>query len=109
MGHSEMGDRLVRQVLAEDAVIDAVICNGDIVAHGVLAGLKHLGRRIPADKQWSHLNYLTELIAGEAAARDDRRVQRCIALARFPVLKTLDQFDWNRPTKINRSKDQIDI
>ena len=55
-----------------------------------------------ADKQWSHLNYLTELIAGEAAARDDRRVQRCIALARFPVLKTLDQFDWNWPTKINR-------
>ena len=49
MGHSEMGDRLVRQVLAEDAVIDAVICNGDIVAHRVLAGLKHLGRRIPAD------------------------------------------------------------
>ena len=49
MGHSEMGDRLVRQVLAEDAVIHAVICNGDIVAHGVLAGLKHLGRRIPDD------------------------------------------------------------
>ena len=49
MGHSEMGDRLVRQVLAEDAVIDTVICNGDIVAYGALAGLKHLGRRIPDD------------------------------------------------------------
>ena len=58
--------------------------------------------QIAADKQWSHLNYLTELIGGEASARDDRRVQRCIALARFPVLKTLDQFDWNWPTKINR-------
>src|SRR6476661_4005873 len=55
-----------------------------------------------ADKQWSHLDYLTELLSGEAAARDDRRVQRCIKLARFPVLKTLDQFDWNWPTKINR-------
>lgn len=55
-----------------------------------------------ADKQWSHLEYLTELINGEAAARDDRRVQRCIQLARFPVLKTLDKFDWNWPTKINR-------
>ena len=55
-----------------------------------------------ADKQWSHLHYLSELIDGEAAARDDRRVQRCIALARFPVLKTLDQFDWNWPAKINR-------
>ena len=55
-----------------------------------------------ADKHWSHLNYLTELTSGETAARDDRRVQRLIKLARFPVLKTLDQFDWNWPTKINR-------
>ena len=55
-----------------------------------------------ADKHWSHLNYLTELLSGEAAAREDRRVQRCIKNARFPVLKTLDQFDWNWPTTINR-------
>jgi DNA replication protein DnaC len=55
-----------------------------------------------ADKQWSHLDYLTELVSGEAGAQDDRRVQRCIQLARFPVLKTLDTFDWNWPTKINR-------
>lgn len=55
-----------------------------------------------ADKHWSHLEYLTELISGEAQARDDRRVARCIQQARFPVLKTLDQFDWNWPTKINR-------
>ena len=54
------------------------------------------------DKHWSHLEYLTELISGEAQAREDRRVARCIQQARFPVLKTLDQFDWNWPTKINR-------
>jgi DNA replication protein DnaC len=28
------------------------------------------------------------------------------ALARFPVLKTLDQFEWNWPTKINRPQIQ---
>ena len=55
-----------------------------------------------ADKHWSHLDYLGELISGEAAQREDRSVQRRIKLARFPVLKTLDQFDWNWPTKINR-------
>ena len=55
-----------------------------------------------AEKHWSHLDYLAELLNGEAVARADRRVQRCIAQARFPVLKTLDQFDWNWPTKINR-------
>jgi DNA replication protein DnaC len=54
------------------------------------------------DKHWSHLNYLAELLSGEADGLEDRRVQRCIAQARFPVLKTLDQFDWNWPTKINR-------
>ncbi len=55
-----------------------------------------------ADKHWSHLHYLGELVSGEAALRQDRSVQRRIKLARFPVLKTLDQFDWNWPTKINR-------
>ncbi|MPZ46550.1 MAG: ATP-binding protein [Betaproteobacteria bacterium] len=55
-----------------------------------------------ADKHWSHLDYLLELVSGENAAREDRRVQRCIKYARFPVLKTIDQFDWNWPTKINR-------
>ena len=29
-----------------------------------------------ADKHWSHVDYFTELLAGEAAAREDRRVQR---------------------------------
>ena len=42
-----------------------------------------------ADKHWSHLDYFTELLNGEAAAREDRRVQRCIRQARFPVLKTI--------------------
>jgi DNA replication protein DnaC len=54
------------------------------------------------DMHWSHLEYLTELTSGEVQAHDDRRVVRCINQARFPVLKTLDQFDWNWPTKINR-------
>ena len=58
------------------------------------------------DKHWSHVDYFTELLSGEAAQREDRRVQRCIKQARFPVLKTLDQFDWNWPTKINRPQVQ---
>ena len=62
----------------------------------------HSVAQTAAEKQWSHLDYLTELVAGEAAARTDRRVQRRIKDARFPVLKTLDAFDWNWPTKINR-------
>ncbi len=55
-----------------------------------------------ADKQWSHVQFVQELITGEAAARADRRVERLVAQARFPVLKTLERFDWEWPTKINR-------
>jgi DNA replication protein DnaC len=35
-------------------------------------------------------------------ARLDRSIQRKIRLARFPVVKTLEQFQWNWPKKINR-------
>ena len=33
-------------------------------------------------------------------------IQRRVGLARFPVLKTLDQFDWGWPRKINRPQIQ---
>ena len=36
------------------------------------------------------------------AARQDRARQRRIAQARFPVPKTLEQFDFTWPTRINR-------
>ena len=55
-----------------------------------------------SQKQWSHLDYFEKLADGEAALRRDRSVQRRIRLARFGVIKTLDQFDWNWPKKINR-------
>jgi DNA replication protein DnaC len=51
---------------------------------------------------WSHLAYLEKLLEGEAHLREDRRIQRHIRLARFPVLKTLEQFQWSWPKKINR-------
>ena len=53
-------------------------------------------------KHWSHLDYLEKLAEGEAALRRDRSIQRRIRLARFPVVKTLDQFNWSWPKKINR-------
>ena len=53
-------------------------------------------------KHWSHVDYLEKLTDGEAALRRDRSIQRRIRLARFPVIKTLDQFNWTWPKKINR-------
>ena len=53
-------------------------------------------------KKWSHIDCLTRLIAGEAEFRRDRSIQRRISQARFPVIKTLEQFRWSWPKKINR-------
>ena len=58
--------------------------------------------RQAADKQWSHLAFLGRLVEGEAALRQDRARARRIHQARFPVLKTLEQFDFTWPAKINR-------
>jgi DNA replication protein DnaC len=55
-----------------------------------------------AKKQSSHVDYLEKLADGEAAMRRDRSIQRRVRLARFPVIKTLDQFNWSWPKNINR-------
>lgn len=58
--------------------------------------------RQAGQSQWSHMDFLSRLVEGEASARQDRSRQRRIQQARFPVLKTLEQFDFLWPTKINR-------
>lgn len=55
-----------------------------------------------AAKGWSHIQYLATLVEQEAESKQDRATQRRIKQARFPVLKTLDQFNWSWPEKINR-------
>lgn len=55
-----------------------------------------------AKKSLTHLDYLAQLLEGEAALRADRAVARRIQAARFPVIKTLDSFRWDWPKKINR-------
>ena len=55
-----------------------------------------------AKKSLTHLDYLTQLIEGEAALRTDRAVARRIQAAHFPVIKTLESFRWDWPKKINQ-------
>jgi DNA replication protein DnaC len=66
---------------------------------------EHYGALAPqaAHKQWSHLAYLGHLVEGEALLRHDRATKNRLRLARFPVLKTLEQFRWDWPTQINRA------
>jgi DNA replication protein DnaC len=59
-----------------------------------------------AQKQWSHVAYLTELVQHQALQRQDRATARRICQARFPQIKTLEQFQWSWPQKINRAQVQ---
>lgn len=55
-----------------------------------------------AQHAWSHVAYLARLLEGEATMRQDRATKSRIRLARFPVIKTLEQFRWDWPTRLNR-------
>lgn len=59
-----------------------------------------------AQKQISHLVYLAELIEAEANARETRAIARRIRQARFPYLRTIEDFEWTWPKKINRPQIQ---
>ena len=63
--------------------------------HGELA-------RQAAEQQWNHVEYLRRLIEGEYTERRQRVIERRLKAARFPVIKTLEQFRWDWPKKINR-------
>ena len=58
--------------------------------------------RKAAEQQLSYLDYLAQLVEGEFTTREMRSIERRIKNARFPVRKTLDDFQWSWPKKINR-------
>jgi DNA replication protein DnaC len=77
------------------------------------ADLRMLGLNFMAEhyNQWAataardtitHADYLASLAEGELNQRRDRATIRRIKCARFPVVKTIDQFSWSWPKKINR-------
>jgi DNA replication protein DnaC len=55
-----------------------------------------------AQQSWTHAEYLRRLIDGQYQQRLQHTIQLRVKAARFPVLKTLDQFRWDWPKKINR-------
>jgi len=55
-----------------------------------------------AQQHWTHVEYLARLIDGQYQQRRQHTVQLRLRAARFPVLKTLEQFQWDWPRKANR-------
>ena len=62
--------------------------------------------RKAAEKQYSHVDYLAQIVDGEFAARDARSTARRIRNARLPFVKTLEEYQWSWPKKINRMQIQ---
>jgi DNA replication protein DnaC len=69
--------------------------------HYIQSNYQTLARKA-AEQQRSYIDYLAQLIEGEFITREMRSIERRIKNARFPVRKTLDDFQWSWPKKINR-------
>lgn len=77
--------------------------------------LRYLGLQRAADSHqdlltqaakgnWSHKRLLEALAGQEASAKKERSVQARVATAHFPVLKTIDSFDFGFPKAIPKEQ-----
>jgi len=57
-----------------------------------------------AKKKITHLDFLADLIEDEVAEKRKNAVERRLRSAKLPFPKTLDQFRWSHPEKINRQQ-----
>lgn len=60
-----------------------------------------------AKNNGSHQDYLHQLVAGETQRRFDHGTQRRLKAARFPMIKTLADFNWSWPKAINQAQIQL--
>ena len=67
------------------------------VAENFIQAAAHAGR-----KKLDYIAFLENLINGEVALKQEKSIGNRIKKAKFPYIKTLEQFNWNYPSKINR-------
>ncbi len=69
-------------------------------------GLKNLRGILDAagNDNLSHEAFLTRLLSEECSAKYERQIQCRVAQARFPAVKTIDNFDFQHPASIPRPK-----
>jgi DNA replication protein DnaC len=54
------------------------------------------------DDHWTYVTYLARMVELECNLKQQRATERRVTAARFPVIKTLEQFRWNWPTAIDQ-------
>jgi len=52
----------------------------------------------------SHEEFLKRLLSQEVSAKFTRQVDSRLAQAKFPFIKTVEQYDWNHPREIPKAK-----
>lgn len=52
----------------------------------------------------SHIDYLAKLLSEEVAAKFERSIRSRINQAHFPVIKSVDSFDFNHPESVNKQQ-----
>lgn len=57
-----------------------------------------------AENNLGYVSYLEKLISLEVQDKLTRAIKKRITQAKFPAIKTIDQYDFNYPTKINRQQ-----
>jgi DNA replication protein DnaC len=67
------------------------------IAENFINASAHAGR-----KKLDYIAFLENLIDGEVALKQEKSISNRIRKAKFPYIKTLEQFNWNHPAKINR-------
>lgn len=60
--------------------------------------------RTAARENIQHLDYLVDLVDGETARRQENALKSRLRKARLPYPKSLEQFKWSHPEKINRQQ-----
>ena len=70
--------------------------------------LSHINDHLPAllerasAEEWSYQEFLTSLLEAEAFSRDQKAIEQRTRIARFPMRKTLEQFDFSFQTSVKR-------
>ena len=67
------------------------------IAENFIQAAAHAGR-----KKLDYIAFLENLINGEVALKQEKSIANRLKKAKFPYMKTMDQFNWNHPAKINR-------
>ncbi len=58
--------------------------------------------QLAAESKMPYLEFLAELVEGETSERNERAVERRLRNSKLPFEKSMDQFQWSHPEKINR-------